>query len=299
MILEIENELYKRVHSTLGQSAVVLRLAEDLDQSGRVAENTLIIISWVGGSNLNPHPGAYIPTTRNRTLTYKVTVIQQNLQRSGHSFVLPILDLVWDCLSGWTPPVKGLTFQTGFEPGAESFSAVTEAKQFIYELTFSITIIISDGRNYSTPYAAFDEIKLDSYLPQRKCLLTKEKRNTGLAVWRRRVDTENIEEFVVEDPRCSRAVVDNLFVTCLDDEGRASYEFEDYKGEVSTGQLQRVWKCTKSPDVDGSREYPKWFNLDINASFWRNLPSEVPNTIAEFSAQQAAKVMLSKAYFEK
>ena len=37
MLLEIENQLHKRVHQTLGQSAVVMRLAEEIDESGRVA----------------------------------------------------------------------------------------------------------------------------------------------------------------------------------------------------------------------------------------------------------------------
>ena len=32
MLLEIENQLHKRVHQTLGQSAVVMRLAEELDK---------------------------------------------------------------------------------------------------------------------------------------------------------------------------------------------------------------------------------------------------------------------------
>ena len=51
MLLEIENQLHSRIHSTIGQSAVVLRLAEELDKSGRVAEQAMIIVSYVSGTS--------------------------------------------------------------------------------------------------------------------------------------------------------------------------------------------------------------------------------------------------------
>ena len=77
MLLEIENQLYRKVHETLGQSAVVLRLAEELDQSGRVAEQAMIIVSFTSANTDNPNKGAYIPTVRKRTLTYTLTLVQK------------------------------------------------------------------------------------------------------------------------------------------------------------------------------------------------------------------------------
>lgn len=294
MILEIENQISKRIHSTLGQSASVIRLAESLDKSGRVSENTMIIVSWAGAGNNNPHKGAYIPTIRKRNLQFRVSVVQKDLQREGHSFALPVIDLIWDAVTGWVPEVPGLEFQTGFEPGTESFKDITSASQFIYELMFEIEVLVPDGRFYSTPCAAFDDIKLDSFLPQRKCLLTSSKRNTGLAVWRRRIDENSMEEFIVEDPRCERQIVDRLIVECSAElDGTATYEFTDYKGEVTEGNLQRVWKCTKS----SQGEYPKWFNLNINTGLWRNIPDSVPNTLPEFSALQPLSNSLNNVYF--
>lgn len=296
MLLEIENQLHKRIHSTLGQSAVVIRLAEDLEKSGQVVENTMVIISWAGADNKNSHPGAYIPTVRQRTLYYTVAVVQKELQREGHSFALPILDLIWDAVTGWVPEVPGLEFQTGFEAGSEKFKSITEASQFIYEMQFGITLNISDGRFFSTPCAAFDDIKLDSFLPQRKCLLTKEKRNTGLAVWRRKTSVDEIEEFVVEDPRCVRHLVDSLKVECSPDfDGLATYEFVDYVGNTTTGQLQRVWKCLR----DSKGDFPKWFNLKLNTTLWRNIGDSVPNVLPEYSASQSFSEPLNNAYFKK
>jgi hypothetical protein len=61
MLLEIENQLYRRVHNTIGQSAVVMRLAEELDASGKVAEQTMVIVSFVSGNTNNPNGGgAYL-----------------------------------------------------------------------------------------------------------------------------------------------------------------------------------------------------------------------------------------------
>lgn len=87
MLLEIENQLHRRVHSTLGQSAVVLRLAEELDQSGRVAEQAMVIVSFTGADTTNPNKGAYIPTVRTRTLTYTLTLVQKQTQRDRKSVV--------------------------------------------------------------------------------------------------------------------------------------------------------------------------------------------------------------------
>jgi hypothetical protein len=260
MLLEIENQLHRRVHKTLGQSAVVLRLAEELDESGRVAEQTMIIISYSGENTNNPHKGAYIPTVRNRSLNYSITIIQKQTQREGHSFALPIMDLIYDAVTGWVPEVPGLEFQTGFEPGAGRFVQVTEASQFIYEMNFTVEVILADSRFYSQPCAAFDPISIEDFLPQRSCLLTADGKKTGLAIWRRKISVDELEEYIVEDPRCERDVSDILNVICSPElDGTATYEFipriatkVNDKGElvidrskVTSGSLQNVWKCFK------------------------------------------------------
>jgi hypothetical protein len=70
MLLEIENQLHRRVHKALGQSAIVLRLAEELDESGRVSEQTMIIVSYANEGSNNSNKGAYIPTVRTRSISY-------------------------------------------------------------------------------------------------------------------------------------------------------------------------------------------------------------------------------------
>jgi len=307
MLLEIENQLHKRVHTTLGQSAVVLRLAEELDESGRVSEQTMIIISYSGENTSNPNKGAYIPTVRNRSLNYSITIIQKQVQREGHSFALPLMDLIYDAVTGWVPEVPGLEFQTGFEPGAGRFVQVTEASQFIYEMNFTVEVNLSDGRFYSQPCAAFDPISIEDFLPQRSCLLTPAGKNTGLAIWRRRVDVDSFQEYVVEDSRCTRELSDNLEVVCgPENKGDASYRFIprdalsfNSSGErvvneskVISGQLQKVWKCYK----DNTDPYPPWFKLNIDSGLWRNQAGTVPNSSPGTSTRQDLLLRTNPAY---
>jgi len=307
MLLEIENQLHRRVHGTLGQSAVVIRLAEEIDDSGRVAEQAMIIVSFASGNTSNPHKGAYIPTVRARKLNYTVTLIQKQTQREGHSFSLPILDLIADAVTGWVPEVPGLEFQTGFELENERFVQVTEASQFIYEQTYSVEVLIADGRFYSQPCAAFDPISVEDFLPKRKCLLTPEQRSTGLAVWRRIITSEQTEEYIVEDPRCPREISDVLELTCGEElNGSATYRFipryaysVNSNGErvidnskVTSGVLQKVWKCYKN----NTDSYPDWFKLRIDSGLWRNEIGTVPNSDPYTSALQEIPVHLNKNY---
>jgi hypothetical protein len=291
VLLEIENQLHRRIHEVLGQSAVVLRLAEELDESGRVAEQAMIIISYSGESSSNSNKGAYVPTVRTRALTYNVTIIQKQTQREGHSFALPLMDMIYDSVTGWVPPVPGLEFQTGFEPGSGRFVQVTEASQFIYEMGFTVEVNLADGRFYSQPCAAYDPISLGDFLPQRSCLLTPEGKNTGIAIWRRKTGPDTTQEYLVEDSRCKVEISDTLEVVCnpaLD--GTATYtfiprvalSFNDAGERVInasktlTGSLQKVWKCYK--DTDPTQPYPPWFKLNIDSSLWRNSAGTVANS---------------------
>lgn len=307
MLLEIENQLHRRVHRVLGQSAVVLRLAEELDESGRVAEQTMIIISYANENSTNSNTGAYIPTVRTRSLTYSVTIIQKQAQREGHSFALPLMDMIYDSVTGWVPEVPGLEFQTGFEPGQGRFVQVTEASQFIYEMTFTVQVNLSDGRFYSQPCAAFDPISLGDFLPQRSCLLTPEGKNTGISIWRRKIGPDETQEYVVEDPRCEREISDSLEVVCNQAfDGTATYtfiprialSFNDQgervvdPGKVLTGNLQKVWKCYK----DQTEPYPPWFKLNIDSALWRNTVGTVPNTKPGTSARQDLRLGTTPAY---
>lgn len=305
MLLEIENQLHKKVHETLGQSAVVLRLAEQLDQSGRVAEQAMIIVSFTSGSTSNPNKGAYIPTVRSRVLNYTITLVQKQAQREGHSFCLPILDMIADAVTGWVPELPGLEFQTGFELSSEKFVQVTkEASQFIYEQTYSIEVLIADGRFYSQPCAAYDAIKVEDFLPVRKCLVTPGGRQTGLAVWRRSTGPDTSEKWVVEDVRCARSLGDRLSIECsADGSGQATYVFVPLtatrpdgstdESKVVTGSLTNVWKCAREGP------YPDWFKLNIETGIWRNVSGTVPTTDPEFSSYQEVDISLNKVYNEK
>lgn len=305
MLLEIENQLHRRVHNTIGQSSVVLRLAEELDKSGQVAEQTMVIISYSGENTNNPNKGAYVPTVRNRSLNYSITIIQKQVQREGHSFALPIMDLIYDAVTGWCPEVPGLEFQTGFEPGNGRFVQVTEASQFIYEMNFSIQVLIADGRFYSQPCAAFDPISVKDFLPQRSCLLTPDGRNTGLAIWRRKTGLDTTEEFIVEDEcdkNCSKQLGDLLEITCDTElNGNATYRFIPRaatsigeNGEITIdeskvlqGSLKKVWKCYDNR----SSSCPQWFKLNIETGLWRNSPGTVPNSDPLTSARQDLKII--------
>jgi hypothetical protein len=308
MLLEIENQLHLRVHSTLGQSAVVLRLAEELDQSGRVAEQAMIIVSFTSANTNNPNKGAYIPTVRTRKLNYTLTLVQKQVQREGHSFCLPILDLLADSVTGWVPEIPGLEFQTGFELEAEKFIQVTkEGSQFIYEQNYSIEVLIVDGRFYSQPCAAFDPVKVADFLPTRKCLVTPDNRQTGLAVWRRTVGVGEVQKYVVEDSRCGRLVGDNLHVECMGEpgSGNASYVFIPITAikpdgtvdetRVVSGTLTNFWKCTRE-GIESGAEYPDWFKLNIEMGLWRNSIGTLPNTEPGTSAYQPLNIDLNKVY---
>lgn len=299
MLLEIENQLYSRVHSTIGQSAVVLRLAEELDQSGRVAEQTMIIVSYVSGSSTNEMGGgAYIPTVRTRKMTYSVTIVQKQAQREGHSFALPLLDLIADAVTGWVPEVPGIEFATGFELDSERFVQVTEASQFIYEQNYSVNVSVSDGRFYTQPCAAFDPISVWDFLPTRKCLQTPDGKATGLAVWTRLTAPETNVSYVVEDKDacdCPRGI--GLELTCGDVEGTATYKFTprdayiyDANGEVTVdtskvvqGNLSRVWKCYKKHKTDR----PPWFKLNVDFGLWNNQIGYVGSEDPGVSSKQA------------
>jgi hypothetical protein len=309
MLLEIENQLHRRVHKTLGQSAVVLRLAEELDESGRVSEQTMIIVSYANENTNNPNKGAYIPTIRNRSLSYSITIVQKQVQREGHSFALPLMDLIYDAVSGWVPEIPGLEFQTGFEPGPGRFVQVTEASQFIYEMNFTIEVLLSDGRFYSQPCAAFDPIAIEDFLPQRSCLLTEDRKNTGLAVWRRKIDVDTTEEYVVEDLRCKREISDTLILTCLEElNGDATYQFIprdalsfDSEGDrvidqskTTFGTLQKCWKCYK----DQTEPYPPWFKLNIDSGLWRNIAGTLPNSSPFTSSRQDIYLSTNPSYGE-
>jgi len=311
MLLEIENQLHRRVHSALGQSAVVLRLAEELDQSGRVAEQAMIIVSFTSGSTNNPNRGAYIPTVRTRKLNYTLTLVQKQTQREGHSFCLPLLDLLADSVTGWVPEVPGLEFQTGFELESERFISVTkEASQFIYEQTYGIEVLIADGRFYSQPCAAFDPVQVGDFLPVRKCLVTPgaESRQTGLAVWRRTVGVGEVQKYVVEDVRCGRLIGDNASVQCTDDGGNATYVFTPItaigadgtvdESKTVTGTLTNVWKCTRE-GIKSGKEYPDWFKVNLDVGLWRNTIGTVPNTKPETSSYQPIAVGLNPVYNER
>ena len=310
MLLEIENQLHSRVHSAIGQSAVVLRLAEELDQSGRVAEQAMIIVSYVSGSSTNEMGGgAYIPTIRTRKMTYSVTLVQKQTQREGHSFSLPILDLIADAVTGWVPEVAGVEFSTGFELDSERFVQVTEASQFIYEQNYSVSVSIADGRFYSQPCAAFDPIAIEDFLPTRKCLLTQEGDSTGLAVWSRVTGPETTESYVVEDAKaCNSPKGTSLTVTCgAEEDGTATYrfvperarivgpngEFTIAESKVTTGTLSKVWKCERG----NKGPYPPWFKLNIDFGMWRNssarLGEEKENTKASIRIQPSKRAKLN------
>ncbi len=306
MLLEIENQLYRRVHNTIGQSAVVMRLAEELEASGKVAEQTMVIVSFVSGNTNNPNGGgAYLPTVRNRKLNYNITIVQKQVQREGHSFALPLLDLLADAVTGWVPEIPGLEFHTGFELGSERFVQVTEASQFIYEQTYTIEVIMADGRFFSQPCAAFDPIKINDFLPQRRALLTPDGKYTGLAIWKR-----GSQEYIVEDPRIEKAIGDTTEITCGSaGDGNATYRFiprdaltyddnaerVEIPSRITSGTLKNVWKCYR----DNVGTYPEWFKLNIDLRLTRNKSETIGSNDEANSSFQDVQLVTDTEYFKE
>lgn len=279
MLLEIENELYKKVHEAVGQSAVVHRLAENLESSGAVIENTNIVISFSGSNINNPNKGAYVPTVRNRQIFYKITIVQKQSQRVGHSFALPILDVIADYVTGWVPCIKGLKFQTGFELTSERFIQITEASQYIYEQSYTIEVLIPDGRMVSSICAASDPLNLCEYIPSKKCLVTKTGKKTPIALWKIRTGLNSYEEFIVFDEIQCPSQGDFSYECDPLIDGQANYRFVPFEAyyydfdtlevkvdetKVITGVLNKFHPCLKNKPG-----YKVFTNL------WRNTPGKL------------------------
>lgn len=283
MLLEIENALFRRVHAAIGHSAHVIRLAEEIEASGTVFEQTSVVVSFVSANTENPHLGAYIPTVRKRILTYSVTIISKQSQREGHSFALPILDIIADSVTGWIPKIPNLQFHTGFEIGTERFAQVTEASQFVYEQNYNIEVTVPDGRFSSFPCPGLKEFNLCEYLPERRCLVTPEGVRTGLAIWRRRVEADFYEEWIVRDTKnCPIRDCDALelfpdikckgkfkFTPCEALEMSRNGELIlAYPEKIVEGEINNVWEFCNDSD------YPPWCKFHVKFNLWRSYTVE-------------------------
>jgi hypothetical protein len=301
MLLEIENALYKRIHEAVGQSAVVHRLAEDIDSSGAVIENTNIVVSFSSASTNNPNKGAYIPTVRNRQIYFKVTILQKQSQRVGHSFALPLLDIIADYITGWVPCIKGLKFQTGFELQGERFTQITEASQYIYEQNYSIEVLIPDGRMVSSICAATEPLNLCDYIPSKRCLVTNAGDSTSLAVWRIKTGEDTYEEYIVVDEKNCPPNGELSWVCDLETQGKATFRFIPFSAyyndprtgelkfdeeKVVTGELMHFIPCLKNPPPTKFKVYTNLWLNSINKVGERKDPkyySIVPTNLDIFN----------------
>lgn len=304
MLLEIENQLYKRIHESIGQSAVVMKLAEEIDKSGNVAEQTMVVVSFTSANTSNPYEGAYIPTVRNRKLNYTITVVQKQTQRIGHSFALPILDVIADAVTGWVPEICGMSFQTGFELGSERFSQVTEASQFVYEQNYTIEVLLADGRFLPDFCHPCNEIQLCDFLPKRIRLKTQSGLFTGLAIWRLQRSQTASEEYVIEDLlNCPIRPGDNIEIICNPTyDGTGKFVFTPVEatsvginGEALvdeskqiTGDLVNIWKCLTK---DNCRSIPNWSCGVINLGIWRSAAGQIQNI--KFSSKVSEPIKVS------
>jgi hypothetical protein len=304
MLLEIENQLYKRIHESIGQSAVVMKLAEEIDKSGNVSEQTMVVVSFTSANTSNPYQGAYVPTVRARSLNYTVTVVQKQTQRIGHSFALPILDVIADAVTGWVPEICGMSFQSGFELSSERFSQVTEASQFVYEQNYNIEVLLSDGRFLPDFCHPCTEINLCDYLPKRRCLKTASGLYTGLAVWRLQRSEIITEEYIIEDKaNCAMRPGDNIKIDCNSVyDGSGEFIFTPVEAvstgingetiidesKVIRGDINRVWKCVTR---DNTRPVPNWNCGIIDLGIWRSAAGKVGNI--NFSAKVSEPIIIN------
>lgn len=284
MLLELENAITQRIHDKIGQSAVVMRLVEELENSGRTNEQTMVIVAYKNSSTRNPNEGAYIPTVRNRDVNFSITIVSKQTQRYGHSFALPLIDLIYDAIQGWVPEIEGLNFQTGFESSSDRFVQATDASQFIYEIDFGIQVLIPDGRFSASPCFYPKEIAINNLFPKRRCLLNRDGLKIGWAQWEKTNADGTKEYATVED--CTKCAIDlgNRFIISCNQDGTANYTFIprdaislDVEGnevinqsKVQTGIIENVWKCSNST------KYPDWCKLKIEAALWKNESHNIP-----------------------
>lgn len=284
MLLELENAITQRIHDKVGQSAVVMRLVEDLEKSGRTTEQTMIIVAYKNSSTRNPNEGAYIPTVRDRDVSFSVTIVSKQTQRYGHSFALPLIDLIYDAIQGWVPEVEGLNFQTGFESSSDRFVQATDASQFIYEMEFGIQVLIPDGRFSVSPCFYPKEFSIDSLFPKRRCILNRDGFKVGWAQWEKTNADGTKEYAIVED--CDKCGIDlgNRFIVECNPDGTADYQFiprdaisVDSGGNevinqtlVQSGVMENVWKCKNKS------KYPDWCKLKIQSALWKNESYNIP-----------------------
>ena len=128
ILLALENELHKKIKYHVGHSATVLRLAQQMKDSGLVSEQVNIIVRFTGSNVDQPSQGANVPTIRTKVVSFEVEIIYKNSQRHGHSFALALLDTISQNINGYVPDLSkslgtnincGVSFQTGFELASE------------------------------------------------------------------------------------------------------------------------------------------------------------------------------------
>lgn len=234
ILLALENELHRKIRYHIGHSASVLRIAQEMMDSGLVSENVNVIVRFSGSEVNQPNQGANIATVRSKTVKYEVEVRYKNSQRHGHSFALALLDTISQNVTGYVPDLSGslgkniicnVAFQTGFELISESFQELTDASQYIYKQAYQIKLLLPQGEISPLPCPVeFNRIELIDCLPCKRCLKTQNKVLVGIAEWK---NPQNEEIIYIFDPaECPTRPGDRMDVDIVEDLGNNLYSVD-------------------------------------------------------------------------
>lgn len=227
LLLALENALEKRIKYVIGNSAVVLSMAQNLLESGRVSENVNVVVKFAGSQMTRPRKGAHTAEVRVKNIDFEVIVHYKQSQREGYSFALALLDVISENINGYVPdlaPYLGENtqmipaFQTGFELLSES-AGISEDKTAIYTYTQRYSIQLGLPVVLASPISCpleYNFVSLKDALPCKRCLKTAQGVITGLAEYTGNCfNGERI--FVYDKKTCPPRPQDRLNITLGDE----------------------------------------------------------------------------------
>lgn len=269
ILLALENALEKRIKYVIGNSAVILSMAQNLLESGRVSENVNVVVRFAGSVVETPRRSAHNAEVRVKRVNFDVTIYYKQIQREGYSFALAMLDVISESINGYVPDLKPYlgentqlmpAFQTGFELLSET-EGKSDKNTAIYSYTQRYSILLGLPVILASPISCpleYNFISLKDTLPCKRCLKTSQGVLTGLAEY-----TGNCfegERIFVYDPRtCPVRPQDKLDITLGEDLGsglfNASITFTPHEaisydsegeividpGQVIEGDIERYY----------------------------------------------------------
>lgn len=189
-LLDLEIALTKRVAEQVGNDMEIMRIVEAISQSGRVGTEMIAKIGFVSANTSVDEEGLGVPSRSIRSITFAVEYAVQNLQRSGHSMILPILDKVYGAVHQWKPTIANMVFQTSFLCDSEDFVELEESSCYMFRQNFRIEIASTTSTDLSEAPCLKEsctQVDFDKFLPNKSCILDSLDRGTGVLYWTKHI----------------------------------------------------------------------------------------------------------------